>query len=98
MDRSAPRARRLPRVALPHRRKKMGVLTANVVFKPQSFGGATIVAEETVARLGARDDTEQVVFTTLDDPAAATYGLRRYEVGGIPAFAVRLPEFHRPDL
>jgi glycosyltransferase involved in cell wall biosynthesis/SAM-dependent methyltransferase len=72
-------------------RSPLNVLTANVFFKPQSFGGATIVAEEVAQRLATRGDTQVAVFTSLGQEREP-YTLLRYEAGGLNALAVRVPE------
>lgn len=70
---------------------KLRVLTANIFFAPQSFGGATIVAEQLAMRLAARDDTELAVFTSWGEPTAAAHALHRFEGKGVPCFGVKLP-------
>lgn len=79
-------------------RKLLRVLAVNVYFEPQSFGGATIVAEQMAHRLNARSDTEVVVLTTAPEGAGAPYEVLRYTSGSIPVFAVCLPTQHDPAL
>lgn len=73
-------------------RAKARVLAVNIHFSPESFGGATIVAEAMAERLNARDDTEVVVLTGWPNAGPAPYDLHRYEALGLPVIAVRLPE------
>ncbi|MBD2750008.1 glycosyltransferase [Microvirga sp. BT688] len=82
----------------PPRPRKLRILAANVFYNPQRFGGATIVAEELVTRLHARADTEVTVFTSWADASAKPYSLKRYEVGGVPVFAVKTPDLNPPEL
>ena len=74
---------------------KLRILSANIFFWPRSFGGATIVAEETARLLDARDDAEVHVFTSHPTRREGDYGLRRYEQGGMPIISVALPDI--PD-
>ena len=73
-------------------RKPLRVLSVNIFFQPRSFGGATVVAEHLAARLHARDDTEVVVFTSAPPGLTPAFHVSQYAVGGIPVFAVSLPE------
>lgn len=68
----------------------MRVLIGNVHFSPDSFGGATIIAEETARRL--RDyGHDVVVFTGTADPRVDVHRLHRYEQWGNPVVAMRVP-------
>ncbi len=68
----------------------MKILIANVHFAPDSFGGATVITEETARRL--RDRRHDIlIFTTTADYRLADYQLFRYESGGIPVIAVKVP-------
>jgi len=67
------------------------ILLANVYFSPQSFGGATVVAEEMALRLAQRDDVEVYVFTSWSNSHAADYDLVRYNAKGATVFAVKVP-------
>ena len=78
----------------PMRRARLRILVVNIYFAPRSFGGATIVAEETACRLNARDDTEVFVFTWHDLPNAAPYTLHRYQARGLDIIGVALPGTH----
>lgn len=71
-------------------RKSLNVLTANIYFEPQSFGGATVVCEQLVQRLSARPDTSVAVFTSLG-ANRPDYDLVRYQASNAPAFAVKMP-------
>ena len=63
------------------------VLSANIFFPPQSFGGATVVAQEMAARLAARDDVELCVFTSRPSLPDRPGSLLRYDWNGVPVFA-----------
>ena len=75
---------------------KPKILAVNIYYAPQSFGGATIVAEETNRIFNARGDFEVSVFTTLPVDMVAAYRLRRYAVEGINIFALGLPKMLSP--
>ncbi|MBN9559934.1 MAG: glycosyltransferase [Alphaproteobacteria bacterium] len=82
-----------PLVAGLDQRTKRGlrVLVANVFFWPRSFGGATIVAEETARRIDARDDAEVFVFTSHIRHSEQSVGLLRYEQDGMPIVSMAIP-------
>ncbi len=80
------------RLAPPIARKALRVLTANIHFSPESFGGATIVAEALVERLNRRPDVEQVVFTAWPEGAVPARAMVRYEAMGAPVLGMRLPD------
>ena len=67
------------------------LLFANVYFSPQSFGGATVVAEEMAQRLAEKDNVEVYVFTSWSNDGAPDYGLVRYDAKGAVVFAVKVP-------
>jgi len=75
---------------------KPKILAVNIYYAPQSFGGATIVAEETNRIFNANGEFEMSVFTTLPVDMVAAYRLRRYEVEGINIFALGLPNMLSP--
>ncbi len=70
---------------------RLRILSVNIFFWPRSFGGATIVAEETARLLHARDDAEVYVFTSHQTRQDGDYGLRRYDRDGMPVVSVALP-------
>jgi glycosyltransferase involved in cell wall biosynthesis len=75
------------------------VLAANVYFWPQSFGGATIVAEEMARRLHARNDTIVHVVTGAADAdpgllpgqSMVRYDMEVPEKSAMMVAAMRLP-------
>jgi glycosyltransferase involved in cell wall biosynthesis len=73
-------------------RDKLRVLAVNVHFAPESFGGATIVAEALAERLNRRDDMEAVVFTIWPEGLAPGFALARWEAKGTPVIGVRQPD------
>lgn len=85
--------RHLAQPADTRRKPALRVLAANVYFWPQSYGGATVVAEEMARHLHARPDTEVHVFTSSQRASDPPDTLVRYEHGDIPVIAVRLPGF-----
>jgi glycosyltransferase involved in cell wall biosynthesis len=72
------------------RTDRLRVMVVNVHYAPQSFGGATIVAEEVARRLDARADMDVVVVTSTWAGSDLPYTVSRYEVEGVPVLAVRL--------
>lgn len=73
------------------RRDVKRILFVNVFFSPQSFGGATIVAEELAKRLGLNDKVELFIFTSWQNNNAPDYGIVRYDAKGATVFAVKTP-------
>jgi len=67
------------------------VLVVNVHFAPESFGGATIVAEQLTEELSRQPGTEVSIFTGTHAAAVPLDGLQRYAWRGLPVYAVRLP-------
>ena len=97
----APLVAKLAQVRAP----TLHVLVVNIFFWPRSFGGATIVAEETARRLGARDGIAVGVFTSHSRATVRDEGLRRYEQDGMPIISVGVPghpdaigEFDNPGI
>ncbi|WP_304641376.1 glycosyltransferase [Pseudomonas sp.] len=79
------------------------VLAVNVYYAPQSFGGATVVAEQ-LNKLIAQDGFDVYVFTVLANGLAEPYQLRRYDAEGITVFGCPVPvldpakRFENPDM
>ncbi|MFL5318046.1 MAG: glycosyltransferase [Myxococcaceae bacterium] len=72
------------------RANRLNVLEVNLLFAPQSFGGATVVAEQLSERL--RDlGCDVTVFTGLLGDGLPAYGLARYEVNGLPVIGCQVP-------
>ena len=78
--------------------KKNRIAVVNVFFSPQSFGGATIVAEELATALAQKHHWEVGVFAgnTFDD--LADYEIRAFENKGIHVCSVRLPRVTSEEL
>lgn len=82
----------------------MRILTVNVHYAPQSFGGATIVAEQTSQALRERGH-DVIVLTGSTDKHLAEGRFHRYDVDGLPVVAMGRShpssveaEYHRPAL
>lgn len=75
----------------PQETQSLKVLVANIFFAPQSFGGATIVAEEVVQCLAGKPDTEVSVFASFGEDAAQSYSLKRYPAKGADCISIKLP-------
>lgn len=76
------------------RQPRPRILIGNIYFAPASFGGATIVAENTAKLLHQKHGWDVVVVTSVDDPALDNYGVRRYASDGLDIIGVKVPEFH----
>ncbi len=71
-------------------REPLRVLSANIFFPPQSFGGATVVAQELAARLHRTTGVELCVFTSRPAIDGRPASLLRYDWDNIPVFATSL--------
>tara|TARA_R110000851_G_scaffold161185_1_gene304821 strand:- start:2313 stop:5945 length:3633 start_codon:yes stop_codon:yes gene_type:complete len=71
---------------------KFKVLSINCFYKPRSFGGATIVAEELNVLLNKRVDFDIHMFTAVPTSVAEAYQVRRYEADGVNVFGMGLPD------
>jgi glycosyltransferase involved in cell wall biosynthesis len=67
------------------------VLICNVHFAPQSYGGATVVAEAMAQELQFRLGWDVLVVTSFYDSRLVPYTLKRYAIGGIQAVGVCVP-------
>lgn len=68
------------------------ILSINILYAPRSFGGATIVAEETNKILDTDPNFDLYVFTTLPLSEVSEYAIKRYEIGDICIFGLGLPD------
>ena len=73
-------------------RARFRVLMANILFSPQSFGGATIVVEQLAQWFAAQPDTEVMIFTASWDEDESPLSMVRYNVGAVNVVKVRLPQ------
>ena len=64
------------------------VLSLNVYYAPQSFGGATLVAEHLNQELLATGSAEIAVFCVIPDAVAGGKALHRYSPGELQVFGV----------
>ena len=71
--------------------KNPRVLSVNVYYEPESFGGATIVAEEMNKRLARTNEYDLYALTVLREGISEPYTVRRYSASGVPVFGVSLP-------
>jgi glycosyltransferase involved in cell wall biosynthesis len=71
---------------------KPTLLVINVHFAPNSFGGATVVAENMAVALAENHGWRVVVITTHQNTLATPYSLVRYTVGDIDVFSIVVPE------
>ena len=67
------------------------LLVLNLYYAPESFGGATIVTEETSRRLQDDHDWAVLVVTTMRDHSLPAFLLKRYKVKGVNVVAINLP-------
>lgn len=82
----------------------MRVVVVNTHFAPITYGGATLVAEETSVRLAAHGH-EVIIVTTLPERLLGFGEIRRYEARGLPVVAIGRTtasttdaEYHQPAL
>jgi glycosyltransferase involved in cell wall biosynthesis len=68
------------------------LLALNVHYSPQSFGGATIVAEQLNESLVQQHGWQVVVLTTHRDLSQPAYRLRRYFTRGVDVISINLPK------
>lgn len=68
----------------------MRLLLLNVFFRPNTYGGATVVAEE-VAQALARLGVEVFVVSAMSRNEFAPYAVQRVEVMGLAHFMINLP-------
>jgi glycosyltransferase involved in cell wall biosynthesis len=72
-------------------RPPLRVLAVNIFFAPQSFGGATVVAEEMAKAMSGSKDVEYSVFTSLPTDRTDAYQVVRYDAKGSVVFGMGLP-------
>jgi glycosyltransferase involved in cell wall biosynthesis len=70
---------------------KPRLLVSNIYFAPESFGGATIVAEHMAKQLQRAHGWEIIVVASINDPELMPYNMRRYVSKGIEIIGVKLP-------
>ena len=68
--------------------RRMRVLSLNVYYAPQSFGGSTLVAEQVNSWLADYGNAEVGVFCLMPPAMAAGKGLHRFTVGKVQVFGV----------
>ena len=73
-------------------RDRVRVLSVNVFYSPQSFGGATLVAESVNRIMHDRHGMAVDVFTTVPSSVAPPYSLHRYQDGGITVLGMGMPD------
>jgi glycosyltransferase involved in cell wall biosynthesis len=66
-------------------------MVLNVHYAPQSFGGATVVAEQLTRHLHENHHWQVLVVTTHIDPTVPSYSLRRYSTNGCDVVSINLP-------
>ena len=67
------------------------ILVMNVFFAPQSYGGATIVAEAVARALRLQHGCRVSVISSMDRPDLVSYSVMRTEVDGIQNYAIVMP-------
>lgn len=67
------------------------LLVLNVHYAPQSFGGATVVAEAINESLASDLGWQVTVITTHVDPGIPAYHLRRYRAKSVEVISINLP-------
>lgn len=67
------------------------ILILNLYYAPESFGGATIVVEQSARRLAEKHNWSVLVVTTMRNYSLPAYSLRRYKIDGINVVAINIP-------
>tara|TARA_R110002049_G_scaffold188251_17_gene356674 strand:- start:11120 stop:12343 length:1224 start_codon:yes stop_codon:yes gene_type:complete len=67
------------------------LLILNLYYAPESFGGATIVVEQTARRLRENHGWSVLIVTTIRDHSLPRYALRRYKIDGVDIVAINVP-------
>ncbi len=67
------------------------LMVLNVHYAPQSFGGATVVAEQLTQHLAQNHGWQVLVFSSHIDPMVPAYSLRRYSSDGCDVVSINLP-------
>lgn len=79
-------------------RYKKRILIVNIFFKPESMGGATIIAENTAKLLNDADDFEVLVFCGTFSSDLEHKQIIRYETDdGVPVVKARITESLGPE-
>jgi O-antigen biosynthesis protein len=71
---------------------RLHILQVNILFRPQSFGGATIVMEELTRQLSARADTRVSVCTSAPAGWLKPYAVERGDDNGVPIFRIGIQD------
>jgi glycosyltransferase involved in cell wall biosynthesis len=77
---------------LPATDPRLHILQVNILFRPQSFGGATIVMEELTRHLQRRPDTRVSVFTSAPAGWMKPYAVERTEEDGVTVFRIGIQD------
>ena len=68
------------------------LLVVNLHFAPNSFGGATIVAENMADQLGRHHPWRVIVVTAHQGLGARPYSMLRYTTGKVEVFSIAVPD------
>jgi glycosyltransferase involved in cell wall biosynthesis len=71
---------------------RLHILQVNILFRPQSFGGATVVMEALTRHLHDRADTRVSVFTSAPAGWVKPYAVERSEDDGVTVFRIGLQD------
>lgn len=71
---------------------RLHVLQVNILYRPQSFGGATIVMEELTRQLHSRTDTRVSVCTSAPAGWIAPYAVERGDENGVSIFRIGIQD------
>jgi len=70
----------------------MHVMIINVFFAPQSYGGATLVAEQVARHLTVDHGVQVSAISAMSRPEMPPYTVLKTEVGGIVNWMINLPD------
>ena len=76
----------------------MHLLIVNVHFAPDTYGGATIVAEAIAQSLRVRHGVRISAFSAMSRSDLVPYSVMRVETGGITNYMINLPAMRPPEM
>ena len=71
---------------------RLHILQVNILCKPQTFGGATVVMEEMARHLGNRADTRVSIVASAPSGWLKPYEVERGDLDGTPIFRVGIQD------
>lgn len=75
---------------------RLNVLVVNVFFAPNTYGGATHVAEQVSRQLIARHGARVTAVSAMSRPEFAPYAVMKAETAGIVNYLINMPQNRSP--